>query len=96
VGDDPTHLDTVWGCCRPRLVVFLDEAAWSTAGLDVPIVRSSIPDPHRAGQTYEGWWGEGPDGVVVGKAPQHPAMHRLYGAGDLSSWLRAAPVPRRR
>jgi hypothetical protein len=74
--------------------VFLDEPAWRSADLDVATTALAIPDPHRAGQLYEGWWGTTPDGSVVGKAPQHPTMHRVYRAEDVSKWLQRAPRPR--
>ncbi len=91
VGADPRHLQTALETCAPRLLVFLDEPAWRAADLDVKITPLSVPDPHRPGQEYEGWWATASDGVVVGKAPQHPTMHRLYDAADLATWLRAAP-----
>ena len=78
-------------CAQPRTIVFLDEPAWQSAALDVATTPFSVPDPHRAGQVYEGWWGTTADGAVVGKSPQHPTMHRLYRAEDLTAWLRAAP-----
>ena len=95
VGGDPGHLATAQQLCEPRMVVFLDEPAWRSAGIDVPTTPHSVPDPHRPGQAYEGWWGTTDDGRVVGKSPQHPTMHRLYRAEDLTAWLRAAPHPRR-
>jgi hypothetical protein len=95
VGADPTHLDTARRTCEPRVIVFLDEPAWRSAGLDdVATSPFSVPDPHRQGQSYVGWWGTTADGAVVGKSPQHPTMHRLYAADDLTRWLRAAPRPR--
>jgi hypothetical protein len=94
VGDDPTHLQLADDTCQPRLTVFLDEPAWEAAALDVPVTPLSVPDPHRPGQVYEGWWGTCEDGRVVGKSPQHPTMHRLYRAEDLTDWLRQAPRPR--
>jgi hypothetical protein len=94
VGGDPAHLDGALSTCRPRLIVFLDEPAWNGADLDVATTPLAVPDPHRPGQLYEGWWGTMPGGEVVGKAPQHPTMHRLYDADDLARWLRAAPRPR--
>jgi hypothetical protein len=94
VSDHPEHLKLALETCRPRMTVFLDEQAWNTADHDVAISRLAIPDPHRDGQTYEGWWGTTPDGAVVGKAPQHPTMHHLYRAEDLTAWLRRAPRPR--
>lgn len=94
VQGDPTQLEAAQRLCRPRLVVFLDEPAWQSAAIDVATTPFSVPDPHRAGQFYEGWWGTTPTGIVVGKSPQHPTMHRLYRAEDLTRWLRAAPRPR--
>ncbi|MFL6204133.1 MAG: hypothetical protein ACJ739_02165 [Acidimicrobiales bacterium] len=94
VGRDPGQLAVARELCRPRVVVFLDEPAWQSAGLDVATAPFSVPDPHRPGQVYEGWWGTTPEGSVVGKSPQHPTMHRLYRADDLTAWLRAAPRPR--
>jgi hypothetical protein len=94
VGADPAHLDVARATCQPRLVVFLDEPAWQGAGLDdVDTTPLAVPDPHRPGQTYEGWWGTTTTGEVVGKSPQHPTMHRLYRAEDLATWLRTAPRP---
>ena len=80
--------------CQPRTIVFLDEPAWQSANLEVATTPFSVPDPHRPGQEYEGWWGTTPAASVVGKSPQHPTMHRLYRADDLTAWLRAAPRPR--
>ena len=77
-----------------RVDAILDEPAWGAAGLDVATTPLAVPDPHRAGQTYEGWWGTTEDGTVVGKSPQHPTMHRLYRAEDLTDWLQRAPTPR--
>jgi hypothetical protein len=94
VGERPEHLALARRTCRPRMTVFLDEPAWQGADLDVATTALAIPDPHRAGQYYEGWWGTTPDGAVVGKAPQHPTMHRVYRSEDLSMWLQRAPRPR--
>jgi hypothetical protein len=96
VGDDPEHLNVGRRVCRPRMIVFLDEPAWDAAELDVATAPLAIPDPHRPGQVYEGWWGTTTEGDVVGKSPQHPTMHRLYRGEDLSDWLRRAPAPRAR
>lgn len=95
VGDEPHHLRLATSTCLPCTTVFLDEPAWRSSGLDLPVTRLAVPDPHRPGQLYEGWWATTAEGLVVGKAPQHPTMHRLYRAGDLTRWLQAAPVPRR-
>ncbi len=94
VGDDPGHLALATETCRPRLIVFLDEPAWEAADLDVAVTPLAVPDPHRPGQVYEGWWGTCGDGRVVGKSPQHPTMHRLYRGEDLTDWLHRAPKPR--
>ena len=93
-GGAAAQLELARTTCRPRLTVFLDEPAWSAADLEVPSSRLAIPDPHRPGQVYEGWWGTDAEGGVVGKAPQHPTMHRLYRTDDLTHWLRHAPHPR--
>lgn len=92
--DGGGHLALARQTCRPQVTVFLDEPAWESAGLDLPVTRSAVPDPYRSGQVYEGWWGVQADGRVVGKSPQHPTMHRVYRAEDLSAWLRQAPWPR--
>ena len=94
VGNDAGHLATARELCEPRMIVFLDEPAWQSASIDVAVTPFSVPDPHREGQAYEGWWGTTTAGLVVGKSPQHPTMHRLYRAEDLTAWLRAAPRPR--
>jgi hypothetical protein len=94
IGDDPARLAAAQATCRPRMTVFLDEPAWQVADLDVATSPLAVPDPHRPGQVYEGWWGTTADGSVVGKAPQHPTMHRLYAASDLTNWLHKAPAPR--
>lgn len=94
VGGNPEHLALAEATCRPRVTVFLDEPAWQAAELDVAPIKLAIPDPHRAGQLYEGWWGTTPEGTVVGKAPQHPTMRRVYRPEDLSRWLQRAPRPR--
>jgi hypothetical protein len=94
LGDAPERLAVATSVCRPRMIVLLDEAAASTASIDVAAEAVSIPDPHRPDQSYVGWWGTTTDGRVVGKAPQHPTMHRLYRAEDLDRWLARAPWPR--
>ena len=92
VGEHPDRLE--WGrtLMRPRVVLFLDEPSWAAAGLDVRRALHHVPDPHRPQQVYEGFWAVAPDGTVVGKAPQHPAMHNLYRAADMDRFLGAAPV----
>ena len=95
IGDDRERL--AWGMrlMLPRVVLFLDGPAWEKAALDVRQEPHYVPDPHRAQQVYEGFWAVTEDGTVVGKAPQHPATHRLYRAEDMDRFLRAAPVNRR-
>jgi hypothetical protein len=91
LGDQPERLALAQETCRPRTTIFCDEAAWAAAHLDVAVNPLAVPDPHRPGVVYEGWWATLADGTVVGKAPQHPSMHRVYRAADLSAWLRDAP-----
>jgi len=84
---------------EPRVVLFFDEPSWadSLALFDVDeLVPHYITDPHRPKQTYEGFWAQRRDGLVVGKAPQHPATHNLYKADDILGYLRSAPIPRPR
>jgi len=95
LGDEPARLALADATCRPLTTIFLDEAGAQTAGLEVAAESIAIPDPHRPDQAYVGWWGTTEDGRVVGKAPQHPTMHRLYRADDLDRWLTRAPRPRR-
>ena len=94
VGDQTERLTSALALCKPRVVLFLDEPSWAQSVLEVKRqVKHYIKDPHRAGQVYEGFWGEMADGVVVGKSPQHPTTHKLYRAEDMVSFLRAAPIP---
>lgn len=90
VGRNPDALTVAMRTCRPATVLFLDEPAWQAAGWDLDPRPFEIPDPHRPNQGYQGFWARRDDGVVVGKAPQHPTMHRFYDAGDLTAFLRAA------
>jgi hypothetical protein len=92
VENDPARVAWALERCRPVVTLFLDEAARVTAGIEASGDVYSIPDPHRPGTMYDGWWGRTPDGGVVGKSPQHPASHRLYRASDMDVFLRAAPV----
>ena len=93
VGDDSKRFQRAFELFSPRVVLFLDEPSWLASGLDVKkTVNHYIKDPHRAGQVYEGFWGQLDDGVAVGKSPQHPTTHRLYRAEDMVGFLRAAPV----
>lgn len=88
VGRHPNALSVAMRTCRPATVLFLDEPAWQASGWDVAPNPFEIPDPHRPGQSYQGFWARRADGVVVGKAPQHPTMHRLYDAADMTAFLR--------
>ena len=93
IGVDSSRLTRAMSIMRPRLVLFFDETAWQSSSLDIGRrVAHHIPDPHREGQFYEGFWGVARDGVVVGKAPHHPAAHKLYRAPDLDDFLRSAPI----
>ena len=89
VGERPGALDVAMRTCRPAIVLFLDEPAWQSAKWDVVPRSFDVPDPHRPGQSYEGFWAKRPDGLLVGKAPQHPTMHRFYDADDMTVFLRA-------
>lgn len=92
-GGDPARLARALALHVPRVVLFLDEEAWAAADLTVATpVAHRIPDPHRPGQSYEGFWATAADGRVVGKAPQHPAAHRLYRAADIDAYLAAVPL----
>jgi hypothetical protein len=92
VGDDPSRLTWVRDRTRPRIVLFLDEASWNAARPATgELVRSSVADPHRPGQAYEGWWGREGD-TAVGKAPQHPSTHRLYDSSGMDAYLRSLPA----
>ncbi len=76
------------------MILFLDEPSFERAGLDgLKRVPHFIVDPHRNGQVYEGFWARDEDGLVVGKAPQHPATHNLYRSADMLAFLRSAPAP---
>ena len=90
--DQPDRFRRAMELCVPQAVVFLDEPSWERSGLHVSRVPHYITDPHRAKQVYEGFWGTTPEGLVVGKAPQHPTMHRLYRREDMTSFLRSAPI----
>lgn len=94
LGDQPDRLQRALELSNPRTILFLDEPSWERAGLQaVRRELHSITDPHRQGQVYEGFWGRAADGMVVGKSPQHPAMHNLYRSQDMLGFVRAAPRP---
>jgi hypothetical protein len=81
------YLELARRLMQPHVVLFLDEPAWKESGWTADITPFDIPDPYRSGQTYEGWWGQTPDGITVGKAPQHPAAHKLYRRLDMDRFL---------
>jgi hypothetical protein len=89
LGNEPDRLAAAMAVCRPAVVLFLDEPAWSSAGWTVPPVKHHVPDPHRAGQVYQGFWGRRADGLIVGKSPQHPSAHRFYAWSDMAGFLRS-------
>jgi hypothetical protein len=90
--DDPARLPVALELCRPGLVLFLDEQSWARSGLSAKQTPHYIHDPHREGQVYEGFWGKGDDGRIIGKAPQHPTTHNLYNEEDMLAFLRSAPA----
>ena len=96
VGEEPERLAWARTTMEPRVILFLDEPAWSSSGIvavdRVGVEPFTVPDPHRLGQSYEGWWATTPDGFLLGKSPQHPAAHKLYRASDLDAFLRSAPL----
>jgi hypothetical protein len=89
---DLGRVDHTTRLCRPAMILYLDEASRAAAGVEPGIDIYTIPDPHRPGTVYEGWWSRGRSGVVVGKAPQHPASHNFYRTADMDAFLRAAPT----
>lgn len=98
VGHETDRLAYAMATLRPHVVVFLDEAAWAAAELDVERVEAHhVPDPHRPAQVYQGFWArtaaadDGGPAHVIGKAPQHPAMHRLYDRSDMDRFLASCP-----
>ena len=94
VGTDPDRLGWARDLMQPRVLLFLDEPSWQASGIAVRKQTHYVPDPHRAQQVYEGFWGVSADGTVVGKSPQHPATHNLYRKEDMGLFLAGAPVPR--
>lgn len=93
LGEEPGRLDLARSATSPRVVLLLDEQAARAAGFEpADITRHHVPDPHRDGQVYQGWWGRLPDTTIVGKAPQHPSAHRLYRPRDMDGFLSACPV----
>ena len=94
VGDDPSRLRPAIELLQPEVILFLDEVAWEAAAMPADTVPFAIPDPHRPKVVYQGCWGTS-GRRVVGKSPQHPAAHQLYGAHDMTSFLRAVPFATR-
>ena len=92
VGTQPERLEAAMATCRPAVVLFLDEAAWLASGWTVDAAPHHVPDPHRDGQVYQGFWGRRADGLVVGKAPQAPSAHRFYEWADMSGFLESVPL----
>lgn len=92
VSEDPDRVRWADERCRPAMTLVLDDAATSAAPPAAETVAMPIPDPHRPGTVYEGWWGRTADGRVIGKAPQHPASHRFYRTADMDGFLRRAPA----
>lgn len=91
LGESLGSLDVATDTCHPAAVLFLDEAAWNACGWSVRSIPHHISDPHRTGQVYQGFWGVRADGLIVGKAPQHPSAHRFYRREDMRDFLRALP-----
>jgi hypothetical protein len=93
LGDEPGRLAAARAWCRPRVVLLLDEpAAHATDLRPERVALHHVPDPHRDGQVYQGWWGVLADGTVVGKSPQHPSTHRFYRSEDMDRFLAACPA----
>jgi hypothetical protein len=91
LGHEPERLARAEAQCQPRMLLFLDEPAWRVADVEARGHTHVVPDPHRDGQSYEGFWGVTGDGRVVGKSPQHPSTHRLYRREDMEAFLHSAP-----
>lgn len=85
------HLAWALELMRPRVVLFLDEPAWRASAVTVTQRSHTMRDPYRSGQLYEGWWGTTENDLIIGKAPQHPAAHKLYRRVDMDAFLRASP-----
>lgn len=93
LGQEPDRLRHALTVTRPHVVLFLDEPSWQAAGFEpVAVEPHHVPDPHRDGQVYQGLWGRLVDGTILGKAPQHPTMHRLYRWGDMAHFLDSCPT----
>jgi hypothetical protein len=94
-GEDPEAVAWVSERVKPVITLFLDEASRASSRVIPGGTPYSIPDPHRPGTVYEGWWVRSAHGSVVGKAPQHPASHNFYRSADMEVFLRASPTPLR-
>jgi hypothetical protein len=92
-GEEPGWIAWALDRCQPVMTLFLDESSREAGGVAPGEELFSIPDPHRAGTVYEGWWAAAPGGRVVGKSPQHPASRNFYRADDMDAFLEAAPIP---
>lgn len=93
LADDPPRLAAAREQCHPAVLLFLDEPALRSARLELAAVEAHhVPDPHRDGQVYQGFWGRLTDGTIVGKAPQHPSAHGFYRAEDMDLFLVACPA----
>jgi hypothetical protein len=93
-GEGAESVRRVAAQCQPMITLYLDAEAQESVGVERGRDVFSIPDPHRPGTVYEGWWQRTADGAVSGKSPQHPASHRLYRRDDMDVFLSAAPTPR--
>lgn len=93
-GQEPGAALASIATARPRVILALDDQALGLLPATRTVDRRgvTIRDPHRAQQSYAGWWATTDDGVVVGKAPQHPAAHKFYRRADLDAFLAAAPL----
>jgi hypothetical protein len=94
LADEPGRLAVAVGATRPSVVLCLDEPAWQATALGdgARLELHHVPDPHRDGQVYQGCWGRAADGTIIGKAPQHPTMHRLYRWPDMARFLDSCPT----
>ena len=91
------HGDGTWMGARARcarVVLFLDEPAWNAAGISGETALTPHADPRSrsapARSTRAG--GARPVTAIVGKAPQHPAAHKLYRRSDIDGFLRSIPA----
>jgi hypothetical protein len=91
-GEDPSRVAWATDRCRPVVTLLLDEASREAVGIPPPADLYTIPDPHRKGTSYEGWWTTDGDDRIIGKAPQHPASHNFYQSADMDRFLGALPM----